>query len=635
MEATNPWYKSAVATAIVGAVFSVIILTLIVLNYVQAKIPEPKREIELENLKIEIQDQPDDEQLLLWIRELDLQSVSDPNRAEELETLKIEIRAGPDDEQLLSRIRQLDLQVKQDEIRRLDLQFRQDKIRRRDFSRKGSYLLLGSVVVLLIGVKLADAFRKKTPSPQLRGAEPYEQVREAMRARWAVTAGLAILGAGVLFLITGPRIDFTQADAASTSYPSTEQINKNWPCFRGPGGLGISANTNVPTNWNGKTGEGILWKTKVPLSGFGSPVIWGDRVFLSGGDKNKLQVYCLDALSGRLLWTGDVAVPPRGDEELDVMEDTGFAAPTMVTDGRRVYAIFVTGDVGCFDFGGKKVWTRNLGIPDSAYGYASSLAMYRNLLLIQYDQGLAEDQMSKLIALDGFSGQTVWETKRPVSNSWSSPIVTKIGSQFQLLTCSDPWVIAYDPAKGTELWRAKCLAGDIAPSLIYANGLVFAIEPYSKLIAVRPDGRGDVTETHIAWSLDEGAPDICSPVSDGELIFLLTTEGLLMCYKVADGTKLWEKELEEYFFASPSLAGDKLYLLTEEGVMLIVQAGPEYKELARCELGEECRASPAFADGRIYIRGLENLYCIEKKQRSEIRSQIICSLSSVRDTDKD
>ncbi len=609
MEATNPWYKSAVATAIVGGLFSVIILTLIVFNYVRSRIIEPKREIDLENLKIEIQDQPDDEQLLLWIRELDLRSVSDPNRAEELETLKTEIRGAPN-EQLLSRIRQLDLEVKQDEIRRLDLQFRQDKIRSRDFSRKGCYLLLGSVVVFLVGVKLADAFRKKMPSPQLRGDEPYKQVRESMRARWAVTAGLAILAAGVLFLITGPRIDFTEADVVSASYPSTEQISKNWPGFRGPGGLGTSAYTNVPVNWDGKTGEGIIWKTKVPLSGFSSPVIWGDRVFLSGGDENKLQVYCFDALSGRLLWTGDVATPPKGDEELDVMEDTGFAAPTMVTDGRRVYAIFVTGDVGCFDFSGKKVWARSLGIPDSAYGYASSLAMYQNLLLIQYDQGMAEDEKSKLMALNAFSGQIVWETKRPVPNSWASPIVPQIGNQHQIITCGDPWVIAYNPANGAELWRVNCLAGEIAPSPIYANGLVFAIEAYTKLVALRPDGRGDVTKTHIAWSIEDGTPDICSPVSNGELIFLLTTEGLLMCYKVADGTKLWEKELEEYFFASPSLAGDLVYLLSEKGIMFIVEAGPEYKELTRCELGEECRASPAFADGRIYIRGLENLYCI-------------------------
>ncbi len=591
IEALSPWYRSAITTAVVCAVFSLIVLSLFVINYVRGRIIDLRWETQFENLKIEL-------------------------------------RRNPDDKQLLERIRQL------------DLQFRQDRIRRLDFSRKGSYLLFGSVVIMLTALKCAGTFKKKIPAPQVLSNRGDEQLRQATLARWAVTAGLAVLGSGALILAIpqdtlrwSTDIDFGETGAAITSYPSTEQINANWPSFRGPGGLGVSAYTNVPADWNGKTGDGILWKTKIPLPGNNSPVVWGDRVFLSGGDPNELQVFCFDAVSGRLLWTGDVTrVPLQSNEEpFEVMEDTGFAAPTMVTDGRRVYAIFATGDIGGFDFNGKRIWTRNLGIPDSAYGYASSLAMYRNLVLIQYDQGGPEDGMSKMIALDGFTGQTVWETKRPVPNSWSSPIVTEIGSQVQLLTCGDPWVIAYDPAKGTELWRAKCLYGDIAPSLIYANpvrdptekvsnganGLVFAIEPYSKLVAIRPDGRGDVTETHIVWSLEEGAPDICSPVSNGELIFLLTTEGFLTCYKVADGTRLWEQDLRENFCASPSLVGDKLYLLTEEGVMLIVQSGPEYKELARCELGEECRASPAFADGRIYIRGLENLYCIGKKTDSD------------------
>jgi len=600
------WYRSAVTTAIVCAVFSLIVLALFVTNYVRGRIIDAKWETQFENLKIELRQHPDDEQLLLRIRQL-------------------------------------------------DLQYRRHIIRRLDFSRKGGYLLFGSVVILLIALKCAGTFKKKMPAPQLLSNRGDEQLRQATLARWAVTAGLTVLGSGALILALSTDIDFSGTGAAIASYPLMEQISENWPSFRGPGGLGISAYTNVPSDWNGKTGDGILWKTRVPLPGHNSPVVWGDRVFLSGGDPNELQVYCFDTVSGRLLWTGDVTrAPLTSDEEpFEEMEYTGFASPTVVTDGRRVYAIFATGDIGCFDFNGKRIWTRSLGIPDSSYGYASSLAMYRNLVLIQYDQGGPEDGMSKMIASDGFTGQTVWETKRPVPNSWSSPIVIEIDNQVQLLTCGDPWVIAYDPAKGTELWRVKCLYGDIAPSLIYVPhqnrqksasglsdkqtvlhkgdfgaGLVFAIEPYSKLVAVRPDGRGDVTETHIAWSLDEGAPDICSPVSNGELIFLLATEGFLTCYKVEDGTKLWEQDLRENFYASPSLVpapasgdasrgsgGDKLYLLTEEGVMLIIQAGPEYKELTRCELGEECHASPAFADGRIYIRGLENLYCIGKKNQ--------------------
>ena len=323
-------------------------------------------------------------------------------------------------------------------------------------------------------------------------------------------------------------------------------------------------------------------------------------------------MFCFDAISGRHLWTGDVASAALANEEepFEATEDTGFAAPTVATDGRRVYAIFATGDLACFDFDGREVWKKDLGVPDSAYGYSSSLAMYRNLLLVQYDQGVAEDGKSELLALDGFSGTIVWRTARPVGNSWSSPVVTSVGDGYLVLTCGEPWVIAYDPATGAELWRADCLSGDVAPSPIYANGLVFAIEAYTKLAAIRADGQGDVTETHIAWINEDGGPDICSPVSNGELIFLLATEGQLGCYKVSDGTRLWEQDLREYFMASPTLVGNNVYLLSEKGVMFIVEAGPEYKEPAKCELGEDCHASPAFVDGRIYIRGAENLYCI-------------------------
>jgi outer membrane protein assembly factor BamB len=233
--------------------------------------------------------------------------------------------------------------------------------------------------------------------------------------------------------------------------------------------------------------------------------------------------------------------------------------------------------------------------------------------LVQFDQGSAEDGKSRFFAFDGLSGRLVWETKRPVSSSWTSPIAVKAANKYQLITVADPWVISYEPASGKEIWRAKCVGGDVAPSPIYAGGLIFAIEPYKQLAAIKPDGQGDVTSTHIAWRAEDNGPDICCPVSNGELIFVLMTEGTLVCYRVADGTKVYEKELGEGFRASPSMVGDKLYLLTEKGVMYIASAGNEYKELARCELGEDCWGSPAFGDGRIYLRGVKNLYCIGNK----------------------
>ncbi len=611
---TNQWYHTAIVTAVISGVFSLIILELMLFNYFQRTVAEPKRTEKWEALKIQLRQEPDDQQLISLIQELDSKSVVDPNRAKELEVLKTEIRNNPDDKQLLPKIRRLYLQISQDRIRQLDLQIRQVRIRRWDFSRRGGYLLLGSVVVLLIGVKSASAYKKKLPAPQPAPDKRNEQTRKAIRARWAVTVGLFTFGSTALFLATRPWIDLSTADMLATSYPSMAEIKKNWPRFRGPGGLGISAYTNVPASWNGTTGEAILWKSKVPLPGFNSPIVWEDRIFITGANQNTREVYCFDALSGKLLWKRGVkSVPQSKPIELSEEGGPGYAAPTAVTDGRRICAIFPTGDVGCFNFDGKNLWTRNLGIPDSGYGHAASLAMYRNLLLIQYDQGgSAEDEMSRLIALDTFSGRTVWETKRPVPNSWSSPIVAQIGNQPQIITCADPWVIAYEP-NGVELWRAKCLGGEIAPSPIYAAGRIFAIEPYATLVAIKPDGRGDVTKTHIDWSIDENTPDTTCPVGNDKFIFLLTTEGMLTCYNTADGTKVWDKDLLMNFLASPSLVGDRLYLLSEKGVMLIAEVSTEYKELAKCELGEDCFASPAFMDGRIYIRGLENLYCIGDK----------------------
>jgi len=386
------------------------------------------------------------------------------------------------------------------------------------------------------------------------------------------------------------------------------------PGFRGPGGLGISAYTNVPISWNGKTGEGIVWKTPVPLGAPSSPIVWGDRIFLTGSSKKLLEVYCFDLADGKLLWQHEAAgIPGSPAERPKVMEGVEWAPSTPATDGARVYAIFATGDVLAVDYSGKRVWARNLGTPDNHYGHASSLAMWRNLVIIQYDQATSDDKKSKLIALDGATGRTVWETKRDSPQTWATPLVAKTPKGDQIICSGDPFLCGYDAASGKELWRAECLGGEIAPSPTYANGVAYTANAGSYATAVRTDGTGDVTKSHILWKAEDGLPDICSPLTNGELVWALTTGGLLTCYDAKTGKRVWEKDFEQNCEASPSLAGGWVLVTTLKGVTHFVAAARELKVLGKAELGEGCRTSPAFLDGRIIIRGEKHLFCIGKK----------------------
>ena len=551
-------------TAAVGAVFTGIFTTLLVINLIGSGILGPRRENKLAAMKLRVQKEPTNQELVT-------------------------------------------------QVRQLDLKIRRDRIWRLDFADKATHMLLGSVVVMIVAGAIAGKMKKALPRPQHQPDAGEMQMKEAKRARLAVIGALAVLVTGGVLVAMSGWVRFAQAEDSGPAFASVEEMRQQWPRFRGPGGAGISAYTNIPTQWDGKTGEGILWKAKVPLPGRNSPVVWKDRVFLASGDPNTRQVYCFDAAKGQLLWTGDVpTVSLPKDKELTVMEDTGYAPSTMATDGRRVYAIFPAGDVAGFDFQGRRLWHKNLGLPDNSYGYACSLETYEKLVLIQFDQGDGTEGKSRFIALDGQSGRMAWEAKRPTPNSWTTPIVVDAAGQPQLITVAKPFVIAYNPANGAELWRAGCVGGDVAPSPIYAGGLVMAIEPYSQMVAVKPTGKGDVTKTHVVWHMEDSGPDICSPASDGKYVYTLESGGLLLCCNVEDGKKVYEMDLKEECRASPGIVGDKLYVLDMKGIMHIARIGPEYKEIARCALGEECFASPAFADGRVYLRGAENLYCIGK-----------------------
>lgn len=516
------------------------------------------------------------------------------------------------------------------EIRALDLDLRSKLNRRLALETTGAWMLAGGLAVFLISIKTA-AFRKKLPRPPKKVSSLSAENRAMIQSSGAAGAfGLVLLGVGWFWTSTSPTLLVAQqgktnalagAVAAAvpmpaTPFPDAAELKGQWPRFRGPDGSGISAFSNAPVQWNGTNGEGVLWKMRTPISGPNSAVIWNDKLFCTGATSQKREVYCYDALTGKLLWQKAVTSAPGAPAESPtVMEDSGgYAASTAATDGRRVYVVFANADVAAFDYQGNQVWGTNMGKLENSYGYATSLILYQNRLLIQNDQGAAKDGKSKLFALDTATGKMVWETQpRPVGNSWSTPLVIHAAQKDQVITCGNPWVISYDASNGTELWRAQALYGEVTPSPIFHDGIVYTAMDGENLCAIKPDGTGDVTKTHIAWKADEGLPDIVSPFCDGKRVYVVSSGGAVTCYNAKDGKKLWNKEFEVPFKSSPAMSGDRIYLFNDKGLCVIIQAADEYKEIARPDLGEEILSSPAFADGRLYIRGKTNLFCLGAK----------------------
>jgi len=388
----------------------------------------------------------------------------------------------------------------------------------------------------------------------------------------------------------------------------------DWPQFRGPGGLGVAADATPPTEWDGAAKKNIVWKADLPLPGQSSPIACGGHVYMTGADESRRQLWCFDAKDGKLLWSKPVVVKESLTQKPpEIAEDTTFAAPTPVCDGKNVYALFTNGDLACFGSEGQAVWARSFGPLDNTYGHASSPVPVPggNLIVLQFDQGNeAKENKSLLVAVDKTSGKTVWQTKRPVHSSWTTPLVIEVGKGKQVVTCADPWVISYNAEDGKELWRASLLGGDVAPSAVFGGGLVIVAAAQGRLAAIKPDGSGDVSKTHVSWSADENLPEIPSPVTNGKQVFLAADDGMTTCYDVGDGKKLWEHDFMCEFRSSPSIAGDRVYVCDRKGVMHIFKAGAEFEEVGTGNLGEPSETTPAFSGNRIYQRAKTHLYCI-------------------------
>ena len=550
-------YRTARGVAVVSGIFALILCVLLIANFLQT------------------------------------QSV-DPLNSGALTRLMEELRENPEDTAL------------KEQIRALDLLARKAYFTRQWQIRTGSYLLFGFVLALILSLKYMSAFRSRLPDLR-KGPGPDRTWEEKLLSRRSlIYTGLGLfvlaLSAGALSRSDLRRIGRAEKPTVSADFASAEDMRKNWPAFRGPGGNGVTFSEKIPMEWNGETGENILWKIPVPMEGYNSPIVWDGRLFLSGADRNNQAVFCYNTENGELLWRADLDdIPGSPQERPRTTEDTGYAASTMATDGRRVFVIFATGDAAGLSMDGTRIWAKNLGQPQNHYGHSSSLIVFEDRLLIQYDQNTG----GRLIALNTRSGEVIYDRPREVEISWASPILVDTGSRTELILNSNPSVVSYDPVSGTELWSIRCMMGEVAPSPAYADGMVFAVNDYARLVGIDLSG-----EPSIAWEVIDDLSEVSSPVASGGLVFMAASYGALSCLDAKTGELLWIEDFDDGFYSSHILSGGNIYLMDMSGVTHIIKAAREFEVTARNPLGEKAVTIPAFMPGRIYIRGYKNLICI-------------------------
>jgi outer membrane protein assembly factor BamB len=397
---------------------------------------------------------------------------------------------------------------------------------------------------------------------------------------------------------------------------------------------------NFPLEWNGT--KNVAWKTPIPGRGRSSPVIWGNRVFLTtevagdpiagakaaehilegkpwrhpdsvGGDrKHTFKVLALDRDTGRILWEQTAY---EGKVYDDIHKRGAYAAPTPVLDGKHVYAWFGSEGLYCYDFAGKLIWKQSFGgIGTLGMGVATSPVLYENLVILQCDEELGEK--SFIVAVDKKTGKQAWKVSRKVEASWSTPVLARAGNRTELITNGNQFIISYDPATGKELWRSKGVESNAIHTPLVGDGMVYVTAGYpeKRVLAIKLGGTGDITGTPlVAWKYEKGTAYVASPILYQGFIYLISDKGILTCLDAKTGELKYEGgrvPVPATFMSSPIAFDGKLLMSSEDGETFVVKAGPVHQILGQNSLSEPIYSTPALAAGKIFIRGEKNLYCI-------------------------
>lgn len=415
--------------------------------------------------------------------------------------------------------------------------------------------------------------------------------------------------------------------------------NASWPQWRGPSGQGTSDEKNLPTEWSAT--KNIKWKTPIAGRGHSSPIVWGNKIFLTtaiegplvpgakavkhmypegeflhpdsvGADhKHQFKVICINRETGKILWEQTAF---EGTPYDDRHRKSSFAAATPATDGKYVYAYFGTEGLYAYDMKGKLAWKVDLGkIGTVGMGTGTSPILYENLVIVQADEEFGE--RSFIVGVDKKTGKEVWRTPRKtIEVSWSTPLLVRTAKRAELITTGNEAIVAYDPATGKELWRHKGVDSNAIPSPVANSELVFVSAGFPEKIAmaIAMGGSGDLTDK-VVWKYAKGTAYVPSPILYGEYLYLTTDRGILTCLDARTGEVKYEGgrvPVPATFTASPIAFEGKILMTSEDGDTFVIKAGPKHEIIGTNTVGEPVYASPAVADGNIFIRGEKSLYCI-------------------------
>jgi outer membrane protein assembly factor BamB len=414
---------------------------------------------------------------------------------------------------------------------------------------------------------------------------------------------------------------------------------ENWPQWRGPGGQGVSSETNVPATWAPDTN--IAWKTPLPGTGMSSPIVWGNRIYVTsviegeaipgqravkhrfgkdedwihpdsvaGDRRHTFKVLALDAASGKILWDRTAYEGRVYDAR---HRRSSFAGPTPVTDGEMIYAYFGPEGLFAYDLAGKLAWKVQEPFRLLGLGTGTSPVLHGNLVIIQRDEDNGEQ--SALIAYDKASGKEAWRTKRSIEISWSTPVIVQASGRAELVTIGNELIIAYDPATGRELWRTAGVESNAIHTPLVGHGLVIATAGYpeKRVIAIRPGNVADAER--VAWRFARGTGYVISNVLYGDHLYLFADNGITTCLDARTGELKYEGgrvPKPARFMGSPVAFGGYIAMTSEDGDTFMVKAGPTHEIAHTNSVGEPVYSSPAISNGRIYLRANQHLFAIGK-----------------------